>query len=70
MLGRLPCRPSQEDTSEGPPGFLKDTSTMGQKENSNGDHRWMGLFFPLPIGFFGVPGIFDPQPLQHLTMAV
>ena len=26
---------------------------MGQKENPNGDHRWLGLFFLLPVGFFG-----------------
>ena len=35
---------------------------MGQKENPNVDHGWLGLFSLLPKGFFRYPAIFDPQP--------
>ena len=28
---------------------------MGQKENPNAEHKWLGLFFLLPIGFFRYP---------------
>ena len=32
-----------------------------KKQSPTGDHRCgFGLFFLLPIGFFGLPGIFDP----------
>ena len=36
----------------------------GSKKKTLGDHRFWSIF-PFTNRFFGVPGIFDPMPLDH-----
>ena len=36
----------------------------GQKSRKPGEPQVLGTFFLLPLGFFGVPGIFDTSPFD------